>query len=97
LTLVRDVPIIQMQMASTTRKTPAKRGAAERRAAKVAEELADALHSFATTLRALETSAVAKAKPTPRNWWRTQVGRFDDDPTFPEFVARVRAARRKEG
>jgi hypothetical protein len=82
-------------MASTTRKPPATRAAAEKRAAKGAEELADALHAFAANLRSLERAAAQK--PTPRNWWRTQAGRFKDDPTFPEFVARVQAARRQEG
>jgi hypothetical protein len=37
------------------------------------------------------------AAATPRNWWRLQAGRFKNDPTFPEFVAQVQAARRHEG
>jgi len=68
-------------------------------AAEKAEEVAEALHLFAATLISLDGSSPAKRTPapTPRNWWRLQAGRFKDDPTFPDFVAQVQAARKREG
>ena len=37
------------------------------------------------------------ANPEPRNWWRLQAGRFKDDLTFSDFVAKVQEARKHEG
>jgi hypothetical protein len=83
-------------MATSTRKPSASRATAGKRAAKQAEALAENLRSFAASLLSLEDATPA-TKVTPRNWWRVQAGRFKDDPTFPDFVARVQAARRQEG
>jgi hypothetical protein len=83
-------------MAVSAKKTPANRAAAQKLAARRAEELAKALHSFAGTLSALDTQDYAGRNPTPRNWWRLQAGRFKSDPSFPEFVAEVQASRRRE-
>jgi hypothetical protein len=86
-------------MAVSLRKKSSKRASAQKRAAQKAEEVAKLLHSFAVTLMSLEagTSASRTPTPTPRNWWRLQAGRFKDDPTFPDFVAQVQAARKHEG
>jgi hypothetical protein len=86
-------------MATVTRKSSRKRPTAEKRAAQKAEEAAKVLHSFAASLNSLDQlkPAIRKPVPTSRNWWRLQSGRFKNDPTFPDFVAQVQAARRHEG
>jgi ketosteroid isomerase-like protein len=84
-------------MATSTRKPVTRRASAEKRAARNAEEAAKILHSFADSLLMLNAlKQPVRAKPTPRNWWRLQAGRFKDDPTFPHFVAKVQAARKRE-
>jgi len=91
------MPIIPEVMAASTRKRSARRASPEKRAAKQAEELAKTLHSFAAALQSLASLGQPEnPKPTPRNWWRLQAGRFKDDPTFAEFVAQVQAARKQE-
>jgi hypothetical protein len=99
LTAASIAPIICKDMATSTRKPPTKRSTPQKQAAEKAEEVAKALHSFAATLSLLDATKPAgrKAVATPRNWWRLQAGRFKDDPTFPDFVAQVQAARRNEG
>jgi hypothetical protein len=74
------------------------RAAAQRLAAKRAEEAAKVLHSLAETLAALNPAAppTRQTKITPRNWWRLQAGHFADDPSFPEFVQQIQAARKRE-
>jgi hypothetical protein len=86
-------------MPTSVRKSPNRRATAQKRAADKAEEVAKALHSFAATLNSLDATnpATGRPVPTPRNWWRLQAGRFKGDATFPEFVAQVQAARRREG
>jgi beta-phosphoglucomutase-like phosphatase (HAD superfamily) len=86
-------------MATSTRKSSTDRSSAQKRAAEKAEEAAEVLHSFAATLNSLDalTPASRHRTPTPRNWWHLQAGRFKDDPTFPDFVTQVQAARRREG
>jgi hypothetical protein len=84
-------------MPTATRKTPTSRATAQKRAAQKAEEVANVLHSFATALSNLDDSAPKSLKPTPRNWWKLQAGRFKNDTSFSEFVAQVQAARRQEG
>jgi hypothetical protein len=85
-------------MANSIRRSSTRRKSAQKRAAELAEEAAKALRSFADSLKLLETAASngGKQTPTPRNWWRVQAARFENDPTFGEFVARVQAARRQE-
>lgn len=72
---------------------------AQKLAAEKAEEAAKLLHSFAASLNSLDelTPPARQPSPTPRNWWKSQAGRFKDDPTFAEFVANVQAARKQEG
>ena len=85
-------------MPASTRKSSPRFIAARKRAAKKAEQLGKLLQSFAADLNSLdESTKPASPAPTPRNWWRLQAGRFKDDPTFPDFVAQVQAARRREG
>ena len=86
-------------MATFARKRPARSASAQKLAALKAEEAANVLHSLATTLNTLEQSSRANQRPiaTSRNWWKLQSGAFRDDPTFPEFVAQVQAARKREG
>jgi hypothetical protein len=86
-------------MATSTRKSSGQRATAQKRAAEKAEEVAKLLHSFAQSLKSPEVSTSDGGQPraTARNWWRAQAGRFKDDPTFGEFVARAQAARRQEG
>jgi hypothetical protein len=86
-------------MAAITRKSPAKRASAQKLAARKAEQAAKVLQSFAATLNSLDEPKPTSRRPTltPRNWWKTQPGRFREDPTFPEFVAQVQAARKREG
>jgi crotonobetainyl-CoA:carnitine CoA-transferase CaiB-like acyl-CoA transferase len=86
-------------MAAITRKSPANRASAQKLAARKAEQVAKVLQSFAATLNSLDEPKQASRRPTltARNWWKAQAGRFRDDPTFPEFVAQVQAARRREG
>ena len=93
------VPIILVVMATLARKPSLRRPSAQKLAALKAEEAANVLHSLAATLNTLEQSdrEGRSAIPTTRNWWRVQSGAFRDDPTFPEFVAQVQAARRREG
>lgn len=92
-----DKSIILTDMAASTRKPPASRATAQKLAARRAEEAARVLHSLAATLNSLDesTRAVHTATPTPRNWWKVQAGRFGDDPTFADFVAEVKAARKR--
>lgn len=86
-------------MATSTRKSSSRRPTAQQRAADKAEEVADVLRDFAASLQSLDAlkPTAREALPTPRNWWRLQAGRFKKDPTFPDFVAQVQAARRHEG
>jgi hypothetical protein len=86
-------------MAASTRKSPTSRATAQKQAAEKAEEAARVLHSFAASLTNLDALTPAARAPIaiPRNWWRLQAGRFKDDPTFPDFVAQVQAARKREG
>lgn len=94
-----SVPIILLAMAMSTHKSPVSRLSAQKLAAQKAEEVATHLHSFAATLISLDalTPASHRPTPTPRNWWKLQAGRFQDDPTFADFVAQVQAARKHEG
>jgi len=73
------------------------RASAQKRAAEEVEEVAKALHSFAATLTSLDALTPAARAATKHHWWRLQAGRFRDDPTFPDFVAQVQAARKHEG
>lgn len=86
-------------MAASARKSPTTPASAQKRAAEKAEEVAGVLHSFAATLISLDAVAPTHrtSTPTPRNWWHLQAGRFKGDPTFADFVARVQAARKREG
>ncbi len=99
LTAAPQTPIIPLDMATSTRKSSILRSSAQKRAARKAEEAAKVLHSFAQSLNSLDalTPASGKTAVTKRNWWRAQAGRFKDDSSFPEFVAQVQAARKKEG
>jgi len=81
-------------MSASTRKKSKPRTSPQTRAAREAEEVAKSLRAFAVTLNALDQNQ--PAKPTPRNWWRKQAGRFAQDQTFPAFVAQVQAARKRE-
>ena len=82
-------------MSSSTLKRSGKQtNAAGARAARQAEAVAKLLYSFAASLKSLND--LTPTAPTPRDWWRTQAGRFKDDPSFPDFVAKVRAARKRE-
>ena len=85
-------------MATVTRKSSASHLTPQKRAAQKAEEVAKVLQSFAATLNSLEASTPDSRTPAPMpgNWWRLQAGRFKDDPTFPDFVAQVQAARKHE-
>ena len=78
----------------STQRTTAQKGAAQK-----AEEVAKVLGDFAASLNSLDAlnPPAREPLPTPRNWWRLQAGRFKKDPSFPEFVAQVQAARRHEG
>jgi hypothetical protein len=99
LTVTPCVPIIPCDMATTMRKPAARHATAQKLAAEKAEEAAKVLHSFAATLKSLDALTPPRdtRAPTPRNWWRMQAGRFNDDPTFGDFVAQVQAARKREG
>jgi len=98
LTAAISAPIIVIAMPTSTKKLSNRRATAQKRAAAKAEEAAKVLHSLAVTLLSLDafTPPGRMAPPTPRNWWRLQAGRFKDDPTFPDFVAQVQAARKCE-
>lgn len=82
-------------MASSVIKRPVGKAAARKRAGQEVEDLIKALQSFRAVLT--EQLKDAAPSPTPRNWWQLQAGRFKDDPTFPEFVAQVQAARKRDG
>jgi hypothetical protein len=84
-------------MSIATRKSASRRATAQKRAAQKAEEVAKVLHSFATALNNLDDSTPKSLKPSPRNWWKLQAGRFKNDSSFSDFVAQVQAARRQEG
>jgi hypothetical protein len=88
-------------MATATRKSSTSRTSAQKRVAKEAEQVAKHLHSFAASLNSIDASFIhghgANPKPTPRNWWKLQAGRFKNDSTFADFVAEVQAARKQEG
>ena len=86
-------------MPTITRKSSVRRATAQKRAAEKAQEAADVLHSLASSLALLDsvTPVEGKPKPTPRNWWKLQAGRFKNDSTFSDFVAQVQASRKREG
>jgi hypothetical protein len=99
LNLPSYLTIIIFVMAIPLTKVSGIQARAQKRAAQKAEEAAEVLHSFAATLNSLGAlpHRHRKTAATPRNWWRTQAGRFRNDPTFAEFVAQVQAARKREG
>jgi hypothetical protein len=82
---------------ATILKKPSTRLTAQQRTARKAEEAAKVLHSFATALNSLSSTEPKSNRPTPRNWWKVQAGRFKDDPTFSDFVAQIQSARKLEG
>jgi hypothetical protein len=86
-------------MPNYTRRSSPQLATAQKRAAQKAEEVARVLRAFAASLNSLDALklAVRGQLPTPRNWWRLQAGRFKKDPTFPDFVSQIQAARRREG
>ena len=84
-------------MAASVPNVPTTNPSPEKLVAERAEEVATVLKSFAASLKTLNAANPTSAKPAQEKWWRTQAGRFEDDPTFADFVADVQAARKREG
>jgi hypothetical protein len=82
-------------MPVATQKFRIKKRRGQAHAGKELDTLIKALQAFRSAL--IDEAEAKRVAPTPRNWWQVQSGRFRDDSTFADFVAQVRAARKREG